>query len=241
MIIYPAIDILDGKCVRLRQGDYDEVVQYSDDPVDMAYRWVDGGAKALHLVDLDGARAGFPINNDIIATISRTVGVPVQVGGGIRNVEAAAAYLDLGVDKVIFGTAAIENPLIIMAAADQYPGRIMVGLDIKSGKPATKGWLETAELNPIDLAKRFSEMGVAGIIYTDISRDGMLQGVNIQAVKHFADNVDLPIIVSGGVTNLDDVRDVMELVEHGVMGLIIGKALYAGELKLKDALDLARQ
>jgi len=239
MIIYPAIDILDGKCVRLRQGDYDEVVQYSDDPVDMAYRWVDDGAQALHLVDLDGAKAGSPVNNDIIETIARTAGVPVQVGGGIRNMEAAARYLELGVDKVIFGTVAIENPLIVMAAGEQFPGRIMVGLDIKNGKPATKGWLETAELDPIELGRRFSEMGVAGIIYTDISRDGMLQGVNIPAVKHFAANVDLPVIVSGGVTSLEDVRHVRELEGDGVTGLIIGKALYSGQLRLREALSLA--
>ena len=240
MIIYPAIDILGGKCVRLRQGDYDEVVEYSDDPVEMAYRWVDEGAQALHLVDLDGARAGITINNDIIEKIAKTCGAPVQVGGGIRTVEAAATYLDLGVEKVIFGTVSIENPLIVMAAASQFPGRVMVGLDIKSGKPATKGWLETADLNPIDLGKRFSEMGVAGIIYTDISRDGMLIGANVEGVRHFANNVDLPVIVSGGVTSLDDVIAVKKLAEYGVIGMIIGKALYDGALSLKEALVLVR-
>ncbi|MDH4182631.1 MAG: 1-(5-phosphoribosyl)-5-[(5-phosphoribosylamino)methylideneamino]imidazole-4-carboxamide isomerase [Nitrospinota bacterium] len=241
MLILPAIDILDGKCVRLRQGDYDEVVEYSTDPVKMAMRWVEQGAQALHLVDLDGARAGAPINKGIIEKIAKASGVPVQVGGGIRTVETAAAYLEAGAAKVIFGTAAIENPLIVMAASDQFPGRVMVGLDVKNGKPATKGWKESSTQNPIDLAKRFAEMGAAGIIYTDISRDGMLKGVNLEGVRHFTTNVTLPVIVSGGVATMADVSDVLELAPLGVSGLIIGKALYDGAVDLKQALAVAGQ
>jgi phosphoribosylformimino-5-aminoimidazole carboxamide ribotide isomerase len=241
MLILPAIDLLGGKCVRLRQGDYDDVVEYSSDPVEVAWRWADEGAQAIHIVDLDGARSGMRMNNDVIAQIAKELKIPIQVGGGVRTAEAAAEYLDLGVERVIFGTAAVENPLIVMAAADQYPGRVLVGIDVKAGKPATKGWRETVSLDPIELGKRFAEMGAAGIIYTDISRDGMMKGVNLEGVRHFATNVNLPVIVSGGVTTLDDVRNVLALASIGVSGMVIGKALYDGALDLKAALGLVCQ
>jgi len=241
MIIYPAIDLLGGKCVRLRQGDYDDITEYSSNPVEMALRWAQQGAQALHIVDLDGARSGARVNDAVIAQIAREVKIPIQVGGGIRTVETAAKYLDLGVARVIFGTAAVENPLIVMAAADQFPGRALVGIDVKAGKPATRGWKETSSIDPIELGKRFAELGAAGIIYTDISRDGMLKGVNLEGVRHFATNVNIPVIVSGGVTTTDDVRNVTAMAPLGVAGMIIGKALYDGALDLKAALAIAAQ
>ncbi len=236
MRILPAIDLLDGKCVRLRRGDYNDVTVYSDDPAAMAADWVNMGAEGLHLVDLDGAKAGRPVNRDAIKAIADRVEVPVEIGGGIRSVQTVSDYLDLGVSQVILGTAAIENPDLVLAAADLFPDRILVGIDVKDGKPATKGWLETSDLDPVELAEKFADMGASGIIYTDISRDGMLEGANIEGLRSFAESISLPVTASGGVTSLDDVKAIAELEKSGVDSMIIGKALYDGALELKDAI-----
>jgi len=236
MRILPAIDLLDGKCVRLRQGRFDDVTVYSADPAEMAAKWRDMGAEGLHLVDLDGAREGRPVNRETIKTIVDTAEMPIEIGGGVRSVQVVSEYLDLGASQAILGTAAIENPDLVMAAADLFPDRILVGLDVKDGKPATKGWLETVSDDPVELARKFADMGAAGIIYTDISRDGMLEGANIDGLRHFAEQLDIPVTASGGVTSVDDVRAIASLEPVGVSSIIIGKALYDGALDLEEAL-----
>lgn len=241
MRILPAIDLMDGKVVRLRKGEFTEKIVYSDDPAGMAKKFVDMGAEGLHLVDLDGAKAGYPVNRDAIRAIVNAADVPVEIGGGIRSVQTVSDYLDLGVAQVILGTAAIEHPDLVLAAADLFPDRILVGIDVKDGKPATKGWLETVDADPVTLTERFAAMGAAGIIYTDISRDGMLAGPNLEGLKQFAQAIDLPVTASGGVTSLDDVRAICELEQYGVDSMIIGKAIYDGALDLAAALEIARK
>lgn len=233
--ILPAIDLLDGKVVRLKKGDYNQVTVYSDNPAEFARKWSDSGADGIHLVDLDGAKVGKPVNRDAIRAIVREADIPVEIGGGIRSVQTVTEYLDLGVYQVILGTAAIENPDLVLAAADIYPDRILVGIDVKDGKPATKGWLETAELDPVELADKFASMGAAGIIYTDISRDGALAGANVEGLKNFASAVDIPVTASGGVTDIRDVESIAKLERFGVTGMIIGKAIYEGTLSLDEA------
>lgn len=241
MRILPAIDLLGGKCVRLTQGDYNRVTTYSDDPAEMARYWESLGAEGLHLVDLDGAKAGKPVNLDAIRHIVDAVGIPTEIGGGIRSVQTAQEYLDLGITQIIFGTAAIENPDLVLAAADLFPERVLVGLDVKDGKPAVKGWLETADLDPVELAIRFAAMGAAGVIYTDISRDGALKGANVEGLRAFASAVELPVTASGGVTSVDDIRAIAALGGLGVTGVIIGKALYDGAIRLEDAVAAAAE
>lgn len=239
MRILPAIDLLDGKCVRLRKGNYDDVTVYSDDPAEMARKWVDLGAEGLHIVDLDGAKAGKPVNREAIKAITKSAQVPVELGGGVRSVETVSDYLDLGVSQVILGTAAIKTPDLVLASADLFPDRILVGIDVKDGKPAISGWLDTSSDDPVKLAEKFAVMGAVGIIYTDISRDGMLQGANIDGLKQFSQKIDLPVTASGGVTSVEDVKAIIGLARYGVTSMIIGKALYDGELDLKDALKAA--
>ncbi|HJM82729.1 MAG TPA: 1-(5-phosphoribosyl)-5-[(5-phosphoribosylamino)methylideneamino]imidazole-4-carboxamide isomerase [Nitrospinota bacterium] len=237
MKILPAIDLLEGKCVRLQKGDYKKVTVYSDDPVQIARKWVELGAEGLHLVDLDGAKAGKPVNTKIIKAISDKAGVPVEIGGGIRSVQAVQDYFDLGVYHVILGTAAIEQPDLVLAAADLFPDRILVGMDVKDGKPATKGWIETVVADPLEMAEKFAAMGAARIIYTDISRDGMLKGANVEELQDFASRIDIPVTASGGVTSIDDVVAIAKLERYGVDSMIIGKALYDGYLKLDDVIS----
>jgi phosphoribosylformimino-5-aminoimidazole carboxamide ribotide isomerase len=238
--LLPAIDLLDGMVVRLKKGDYGQKTVYSDDPASFARKWSDSGADAIHLVDLDGAKAGRPVNKDAIRAIVRSADIPVEIGGGIRSVQTITEYLDLGVYQVILGTSAIEQPDLVLAAADLYPDRILVGIDVKDGKPATKGWLETSEDDPVELAGKFAAMGAAGIIYTDISRDGALVGANIEGLKAFASAVDIPVTASGGVTDANDVRAIAQLAPFGVTGMIIGKALYEGNLSLEEAVSIVR-
>ena len=237
MRILPAIDLLDGKCVRLRKGNYDDMTVYSDDPAEMARKWVGLGAEGLHLVDLDGAKAGKPVNREAIKAITKAAQVPVELGGGVRSIETISDYLDLGVSQIILGTAAIKTPDLVLAAADLFPDRILVGIDVKDGKPAIGGWLTTSSDDPVELAEKFAAMGAAGIIYTDISRDGMLQGANIEGLKDFAEKIDLPVTASGGVTSVADVKAIIGLEQYGVTSMIIGKALYDGALDLKDAIQ----
>jgi phosphoribosylformimino-5-aminoimidazole carboxamide ribotide isomerase len=242
MILIPAIDIKDGRCVRLKQGRMDDSTVFSDNPVEMADRWADLGARRLHIVDLDGAVHGYPRNADLIHEIvDRHPDLPVQIGGGIRDEDTIEAYLDAGVKFVIIGTKAVNEPHFVSLLSIEYPGHIIVGLDAKDGKLAVEGWSKLSRHDLVDLAQHFEIDGVHSIIYTDISRDGMMSGVNIEATKKLAESVRIPVIASGGVTNLDDLRQVKELEDSGVEGVITGRAIYEGSLDFKEGQALLDQ
>lgn len=240
MELIPAIDLKEGKCVRLRQGRMDDETIFSDNPVEMADRWMDAGATRLHLIDLDGAFAGSPVNHRVIEAIcAKYPEVPVEVGGGIRSAETVAAYLEDGVQFAIIGTTAVNEPEMIKPLCDAFPGHIIVGLDAKNGKVAVDGWAKVSQHGLIDMAKRFEDDGVASIIYTDISKDGMMQGVNIESTVELARAIKIPVIASGGVTNIDDIRKLCEVQDAGIEGVVIGRALYEGTLDLAEAEALA--
>lgn len=241
MLIIPAIDLKDGQCVRLKQGDMKDVTVFSDNPRQMAKHWLDQGARCLHLVDLDGAFAGKPKNEAIIRGIVETIDdkIPIQLGGGIRDLETIERYLDYGITYVIIGTAAVKIPGFLQDACNAFPGNIMVGLDAKDGKVAVNGWSKITGHDVIDLAKKFEGYGVEAVIYTDIGRDGMLSGVNIKATAELAHELIVPVIASGGITNLDDVKTLCEIEQEGVMGAITGRAIYEGSLNFKEAQLLA--
>jgi len=234
--LIPAIDLKDGQCVRLRQGKMEDDTVFSDDPVAVAGRWVDAGARRLHLVDLNGAFAGEPVNAEVIHAIAEAYPeVPIQVGGGIRTEETIETYLDAGVTYVIIGTKAVSDPHFISEICAGFPGHIIVGLDAKDGRVATDGWSKATKHDVIDMAQRFEEDGVEAIIYTDISRDGMMQGVNIDATVKLAQSIHIPVIASGGITNMDDVKALKAVEDEGIMGAITGRAIYEGTLDLKEA------
>ena len=236
MLLIPAIDLKEGKCVRLRQGRMEDNTVFSDDPVAVAGKWVEAGAKRLHIVDLDGAFAGRPVNAGIIRQIAQNFpDVEVQVGGGIRDEEGIDAYLDMGVRYVIIGTTAVTAPHFVGDVCSEFPGHILVGLDAKDGKVAIDGWSKLSHHDVIDLAQRFEKDGVEAIIYTDISRDGMMVGVNVEATRNLARSIQIPVIASGGVSSLDDVKALKEAEEDGVVGAILGRALYEGAIDLKAA------
>ena len=240
LLIIPAIDLKDGKCVRLRQGRMDKATVFSDDPVATAGRWVEAGAKRLHIVDLNGAMAGEPVNADAVEAIVREFPeLPVQVGGGIRDEETIQAYLDCGVRFVILGTKAVNAPHFVSDVCAEFPGRIIVGLDAKDGKVAIDGWSKLSGHDVIDLAKKYQNDGVEAIVYTDIGRDGMMTGVNVEATTRLADSISIPVIASGGITTLDDVRQLCEIADSGVVGAIVGRALYEGTLDFAAAQKLA--
>jgi phosphoribosylformimino-5-aminoimidazole carboxamide ribotide isomerase len=240
MLLIPAIDLKDGKCVRLRQGRMEDSTIFSDDPVAMAERWVQAGARRLHVVDLNGAFAGQPVNAQVIRRIAQTFpDLPIQVGGGIRDEQAIDAYLDAGVQFVIIGTKAVQEPHFINDLCLEYPGHIIVGLDAKDGRVAVNGWSKLSKHNVIDLAQVFERYGVEAIVYTDISRDGMMQGVNVDATVRLAQAIGIPVIASGGVSTLDDVRALCAVEQEGIMGAIIGRALYEGGIDLAAAQQLA--
>jgi len=242
MLVIPAIDIKDGKCVRLRQGRMDDVTTFSENPVSMAKQWVDAGAKRLHIVDLDGATAGKPVNAQIIRHITQEFpDLAVQVGGGIRDEDTVQDYLDSGVQFVIIGTQAVSTPHFVNDLCLDFPNHIIVGLDAKDGKVAIDGWSKLSHHDVVDMAKHFEGDGVAAIVYTDISRDGMMSGVNVEATKDIAAAVNIPIIASGGVTTLDDIKALCETREEGISGIIIGRALYEGSIDLAEAQALADQ
>ena len=236
MLIIPAIDLKDGECVRLRQGEMDDSTVFSDDPVATAQRWVDSGCRRLHLVDLNGAFAGTPVNGDAVTAIAaKFPDLPIQIGGGIRKLETIQFYLQAGVSYVIIGTQAVKEPTFVAEACAAFPGKIIVGLDARDGRVATDGWAEVSALQATDLARRFAGDGVSAIVYTDIARDGMMQGVNVEATLDVAQAGGIPVIASGGITNMRDIRALAELGSAGIMGAITGRAIYEGSLDLAEA------
>ncbi|MEO0539436.1 MAG: 1-(5-phosphoribosyl)-5-[(5-phosphoribosylamino)methylideneamino]imidazole-4-carboxamide isomerase [Cyanobacteria bacterium P01_A01_bin.105] len=236
MDVIPAIDLLDGQCVRLYQGDYDQSEVFNTDPVAVARQWAQAGATRLHLVDLDGAKAGTPKNWDAIAAIVQAVEVPIQVGGGLRDRNRVEGLFDLGVQFAILGTAAVENPDLVGELSQAFPGQIIVGIDARNGQVATRGWLETSTVQAIDLAQQMEQRGAAAIIYTDIHRDGTLQGPNLDALRELASHIEIPVIASGGISSVTDLLSLLSLVPTGVTGTIVGKALYTGAISLPEAL-----
>ncbi|MGR9072771.1 MAG: 1-(5-phosphoribosyl)-5-[(5-phosphoribosylamino)methylideneamino]imidazole-4-carboxamide isomerase [Gammaproteobacteria bacterium] len=242
MLLIPAIDLKEGKCVRLRQGRMEDNTVFSEDPVAMAGKWIAAGAKRLHLVDLDGAFAGKPKNAEVIHKIAETYpDVPIQVGGGIRDEDTIQEYLNAGVSYVIIGTKAVSEPHFVSDIALEFPRRIIIGLDAKDGKVAIDGWSKLSHHDVIDLAQKFEADGVEAIIYTDISRDGMMSGVNIEATSKLAKSIRIPVIASGGITNMDDIRALGAIVVDGVMGAITGRAIYEGTLDFAAAAKLAEE
>jgi phosphoribosylformimino-5-aminoimidazole carboxamide ribotide isomerase len=240
MIVIPAIDLKEGNCVRLEQGLMEKDTVFSDDPAAQALEWQRQGAELLHIVDLDGAFAGEPKNRSAIEAIVASLTIPTQLGGGIRDLPTIEAYLTLGIGRVIIGTAAQRNPELVEEACRLYPGRIVVGIDAKNGMVAVQGWAEVTGIKAVDLAKRFEGYGVAAIIYTDISRDGMMQGPNIAATRELAESVAIPVIASGGVSSLHDIENLMAIESSGVTGVITGKAIYTGAIRLAEAVALTR-
>jgi phosphoribosylformimino-5-aminoimidazole carboxamide ribotide isomerase len=237
MLLIPAIDLKDGRCVRLKQGDMDQATVFSEDPAEMALNWVNKGARRLHLVDLNGAFAGKPQNLAAIRRILEAVGeeIPVQLGGGIRDLDTIERYIDLGMRYVIIGTAAVKNPGFLQDACSAFGGHIIVGLDAKDGKVATDGWSKLTGHEVIDLARKYEDYGVESIIYTDIGRDGMLSGLNIDATVKLAQSMSIPVIASGGLSSMDDIRQLCEVESEGVEGVICGRAIYSGDLDFEAA------
>ncbi|MGV8711716.1 MAG: 1-(5-phosphoribosyl)-5-[(5-phosphoribosylamino)methylideneamino]imidazole-4-carboxamide isomerase [Nitrosomonas sp.] len=241
MLIIPAIDLKDGHCVRLKQGIMEDATVFSKEPGEMALHWLSQGARRLHLVDLNGAFAGKPRNETAICEIVKAIDdqIPIQLGGGIRDLDTIERYLDDGITYVIIGTAAIKIPGFLQDACNAFPGQIFVGLDAKDGKVAVDGWSKVTGHDVIDLAKKFESYGVEGIIYTDIGRDGMLTGVNIEATVQLAQELTIPVIASGGITNIDDIHKLCEIESEGIIGAITGRAIYEGSLDFREAQELA--
>lgn len=241
MIIIPAIDIKDGRCVRLRQGRMEDETVFSENPLEIADRWADAGAQRIHIVDLDGANSGAPRNFSIIERIaSKHPDLPIQVGGGIRDDDTVQDYLDSGVEYVIIGTKAVSAPHFVNDLCLEFPGRIIVGLDAKDGKVAIDGWSKLSHHDVIDIAQHFEADGVAAIVFTDISRDGMMQGLNVESTVQLAQSIHIPVIASGGVTNKTDIERLCAVDEEGIMGVIIGRALYEGTIDLVEAQNIVR-
>lgn len=239
MIIIPAIDLKDGRCVRLKQGRMSDETIFSNAPEDMAVRWFEQGAKRLHLVDLDGAFQGKPVNKTAIEKIIRAVPVPIQLGGGIRDMDTIKSYFDLGLNYLILGTAAHKDQELVEEACDKFPGKILLGIDAKDDRVALEGWTEEIVLTPVELAKRFEGVSMTAVIYTDIHRDGMKTGPNVDATRALATAIQIPVIASGGISTISDVFELSTLSENGVMGMITGRALYDGSLDLVEAIRVA--
>jgi len=235
MEVIPAIDLLDGKCVRLYQGDYNQADIFSDNPVEIARQWAAEGATRLHVVDLDGAKAGKSVNLDVIEAIAQAISIPVQVGGGLRDRAGVSRLLNTGVQRAILGTVAVEKPELVTELCHEFPEQVVVGIDARNGKVATRGWLETSEVAATDLAQRMAQQGAAAIIYTDIHRDGTLSGPNMTALRELAESIDIPVIASGGVSSLTDLLSLLSLESVGVTGAIVGRAIYTGDVSLKEA------
>jgi len=241
MIVIPAVDIKDGRCVRLKQGRMSEETVYSDDPVQMAGTWYSKGAERIHLVDLDGAVEGKRVNGEVIRNIARSVPVPVELGGGIRNLSSIEFYLEAGVEWVILGTVACKNPEMVEEACRRFPGHVMLAIDARAGRVAVEGWTEDTERSAIEVARPFDGRGIAAVIYTDIQRDGMSVGPNLRATGEMAKALKTPVIASGGISGLEDIRKVMTLSGQGVMGVITGRALYEGTLDLGEAIRMSKE
>jgi len=240
MLIIPAIDLKDGQCVRLRQGRMEDATVFSDDPVQMAGKWVSKGARRLHIVDLNGAFAGTPVNGEIVKAIARAYpSLPIQIGGGIRDLDSVQFYIDAGVSYVIIGTQAVKQPEFVKAACTAFPGKVIIGLDAVDGRVATEGWADVSEFTAVELARQFSDYAVQAIVYTDISRDGMMKGVNIEATVELAENSSIPIIASGGIAKLGDIVNLKAVsktvTDAGILGAITGRAIYEGKLDLAEA------
>ncbi len=238
MLIIPAVDIKGGRCVRLLQGREEDETVFSNDPSRMALKWEEEGAELLHVIDLDGAFRKTPQNIEAIQKIVDRVKAPVQLGGGIRDIDTIKMYLDMGISRVILGTEALRNPDLVYEALRLFPGQIIVGIDARDGFVAIEGWTETTKIRSVDLARRFEGCGLAAIIFTDIHRDGMQTGTNIKETERLAESVSIPIIASGGVSNIDDIKQLLSLKSSGVIGVIVGRALYSGTLNLKESLKL---
>ena len=239
MKIIPAIDIQNGNCVRLKQGDFSQETIFHSSPLDMAEKWIIEGAERLHLVDLDGARLGSPINIQIVSDICKKFpNIPIQIGGGIRDIETAEKYLTSGASFVIIGTKAVEDPKFIKKLCNKFPGKIIVGVDAKNGEVATEGWKSLSNINAIQLSKEFENYGVTEIVYTDIEKDGMMQGLNIDATLQLARNVNIPIIASGGVSCIEDIKKISSHTKSGISGIIIGRALYEKKINIMEAKNI---
>lgn len=241
MDVIPAIDLLEGRCVRLYQGDYARSQVFNENPADVARQWVEQGASLLHVVDLDGAKTGTVVNLAAIKAIVQAVPVPVQIGGGLRDRTLVAQLLALGAKRVILGTIAVEQPTLVAELCQEFPRQIIVGIDARNGRVATRGWLETSEVLATQLAVQMQELGTAAIIYTDIHRDGTLQGPNLEALRELAAAVTIPVIASGGVSSVTDLLSLLALEPQGVSGVIVGRALYTGDISLKQALQAIGQ
>jgi phosphoribosylformimino-5-aminoimidazole carboxamide ribotide isomerase len=239
MLIIPAVDIKGGKCVRLEQGLMNRETIFSDHPEEIALQWERKGAKRLHIVDLDGAVYGKPFNKKDIKKILDTVSVPVELGGGIRDLDTIEEYIDLGIDQIIIGTIAYKNSHLVKVACERYPGKIIVSIDAKDNYVSVEGWTEPTSITAIDLAKRFEDMGIAAFIYTDIQRDGMKSGPNIDGIREFAKGINGGVIAAGGISSMKDIEDLLTLQKDGVSGIITGRALYDGSIKLEEAIDMA--
>ena len=240
MILFPAIDLKDGQCVRLEKGDMERVTVFNASPADQAQTFERAGFEWLHLVDLNGAVEGRPVNSESVEAVLRAVRIPVQLGGGIRDMATIEYWLSLGLARVILGTVAVKNPQLVRDACKTFPGRIVVGIDARDGKVATEGWVETSEMTAHDLTRRFEDAGVAAIVYTDIDRDGVLSGVNVGATEVLARSVSVPVIASGGVSSLDDLRALVAVQDSGIAGVISGRAIYDGRIDTGAALALLR-
>lgn len=241
MDVIPAIDLLQGRCVRLYQGDYEQSQVFDENPVAVARQWAAQGATWLHVVDLDGAKVGYPVNQQAIESIVRSVDIPVQVGGGLRDRQSVADLLSMGVKRVILGTIAVEQPDLIEQLCQEFPGQIVVGIDARNGKVATRGWLETSEVEAVTLAQTMANLGVSAIIYTDIHRDGTLQGPNKPALRELATAISVPVIASGGISSVSDLMSLLGLEPIGVSGAIVGRALYTGAISLKESIRAVGQ
>jgi phosphoribosylformimino-5-aminoimidazole carboxamide ribotide isomerase len=241
VLVIPAIDIKNGRCVRLKQGQMSQETVYSDSPVEMALHWFENGAERLHLVDLDGAVEGRPVNQELIRDMVRAIPIPVQLGGGIRNMKTIEAYLELGVQWVILGTVAYKNVAFVELACKTFPGRIILGIDAKENRVAVEGWTEETSVTALEMARRFESLELAAIVYTDIQRDGMSIGPNIRATEDLARNARVAVIASGGISGLHDVARLLPLAQYGVIGMITGRALYEGRLDLREAIKLSKE
>jgi phosphoribosylformimino-5-aminoimidazole carboxamide ribotide isomerase len=241
LIVIPAIDIKGGRCVRLKQGRMSDETVFSDAPEEMAVRWFDQGAERIHVVDLDGAISGKPTNSNVIENIINAVNIPIELGGGIRDMDTADFYMEMGVGYLILGTVAFKDPGFAFEACERFKGRVIIGIDGRKGRVAVEGWTEETQMTPVEMAKRFEGKHVSAIIYTDIQRDGMKTGPNIEATKALAKAIKIPVIASGGISGISDIREISKLSRDGVMGMITGRALYDGSFSLSEAVEVLRR